>query len=168
MIPDDILLTRLHELSGDLLLTPDQTQAILSVGSDTLKDWRAKGDGIPFVKLGTGKTSPVRYRLEAVRDYIKSQTYQNTTQAKQTALEGIYAFAGAFNDWVGNGNLMDGMPIINNGARPQTIYQAIVNGVEFVEGDVMMATLGDYLGMLHAYLEHQRLVNSITGNEDSK
>lgn len=50
----------------DPLLTEDQAAEILRVSPRTLQGWRHRGDGPPFVKLG----SAVRYRRSDLRSFI--------------------------------------------------------------------------------------------------
>jgi predicted site-specific integrase-resolvase len=52
------------------LLTPEQVAEMLQVHPGTLENWRVKGEGPPFVKLGGKRRSPVRYRRRDVEDWI--------------------------------------------------------------------------------------------------
>jgi predicted DNA-binding transcriptional regulator AlpA len=52
------------------LLTPEQVAEMLQVHPGTLENWRVKGEGPPFVKLGGKRRSPVRYRRKDVEDWI--------------------------------------------------------------------------------------------------
>ena len=60
------------------LLTPEQVADLLKVSTGTLENWRVKGDGPPFVKLGHKRRSPVRYRRKDVEDWI----YTDVKRAK--------------------------------------------------------------------------------------
>lgn len=50
----------------DPLLTEDQAAEVLRVSSRTLQGWRHRGEGPPYVKLG----SAVRYRCSDLKDHI--------------------------------------------------------------------------------------------------
>jgi hypothetical protein len=52
------------------LLTPYIVAAMLDVHPDTLARWRHRGDGPPYLKLGSGRTSAVRYLQEDVDAYL--------------------------------------------------------------------------------------------------
>lgn len=54
------------------LLTPKEVADLLKVTTDTLEAWRAKRQGPAYIKLGTGKRSPVRYKRSALDDYLKA------------------------------------------------------------------------------------------------
>ena len=53
------------------LLTPKEVADLLKVTTDTLEAWRAKRQGPAYIKLGTGKRSPVRYTRAAVENFLK-------------------------------------------------------------------------------------------------
>lgn len=52
------------------LLAPEQVAEMLQVSTGTLENWRYRGEGPPFVKLGSKRRSPVRYERKAVEDWI--------------------------------------------------------------------------------------------------
>jgi hypothetical protein len=54
------------------LLTPQQVADLLQIKTDTLEAWRGKRTGPPWIKLGEGKRSPVRYRRADVESYLKA------------------------------------------------------------------------------------------------
>lgn len=60
------------ELLTPVLLTPTQVADLLQVKLDTLEAWRGKRIGPAWIKLGEGKRSPVRYRRDAVENYLKA------------------------------------------------------------------------------------------------
>lgn len=55
------------------LLTPTQVATILQVSEDTLEAWRGKRTGPAWIKLGTGKRSPVRYDRAVINEYLKAR-----------------------------------------------------------------------------------------------
>ena len=57
----------LPPLPAERLLTTRQVAAILNVKVGTLKKWRQRGLGPPFLKLDSGV---VRYRLDAIQKYL--------------------------------------------------------------------------------------------------
>lgn len=52
------------------LLTPEQVAEMLQVHPGTLENWRYRGEGPPFVKLGNGKRSAVRYPRDKLDTWI--------------------------------------------------------------------------------------------------
>lgn len=52
------------------LLTPEEVADLLKVHPGTLENWRVRGEGPRFVKLGNKRRSPVRYRRQDVEDWI--------------------------------------------------------------------------------------------------
>lgn len=52
------------------LLTTDDVAELLGIAPATLTWWRSQKCGPPFVRLGRGKRSPIRYRLDAVEAFI--------------------------------------------------------------------------------------------------
>jgi hypothetical protein len=54
-----------------------ETEAALMLGlkhPGTLANWRSKGRGPKYVKFGDSPTSPVRYRVVDVQDWIAGNT----------------------------------------------------------------------------------------------
>ncbi len=65
------LRTEPHPLAGaDGLMTPKDTAAFLGVAVASLSDWRVKGIGPDFVKVG----ACVRYRRSALEAWLQSHT----------------------------------------------------------------------------------------------
>ena len=54
----------------DDLLTPGEVSRILGVTVWTLQAWRAQGKGPAWTKLGTSRTSPIRYSRKAVQEFV--------------------------------------------------------------------------------------------------
>lgn len=52
------------------LMTPDEVADLLKVSHGTLENWRYRGEGPPFVKLGSRRRSPVRYPRKGVDDWM--------------------------------------------------------------------------------------------------
>lgn len=52
------------------LMTPEEVADLLKVSTGTLENWRYRGEGPPFVKLGSKRRSPVRYRSKDVEDWM--------------------------------------------------------------------------------------------------
>ncbi|WP_163340219.1 AlpA family transcriptional regulator [Desulfopila sp. IMCC35008] len=64
--------------SNDRLLQQDEVKEMLGLADSTLEQWRLKGKGPKFVKLGRA----VRYRLSDVQHYISSlPCFGSTTEA---------------------------------------------------------------------------------------
>lgn len=55
------------------LLTPKEAAARLRVTTETLEQWRGRLAGPPWIKLGTSKQSPIRYRLSEIEKYLQER-----------------------------------------------------------------------------------------------
>ena len=65
---------------GDELLTTDQVAALLGIKRNTLEVHRVTGKSpIPFIKLGTAKQAPVRYRRSEVETWMQERTFVSTS-----------------------------------------------------------------------------------------
>ena len=60
------------------LMTTAQAAALLQVRPATLEQWRWRGCGPRFVKVGRS----CRYRRTDLDDYLSGRTFENTTQAQ--------------------------------------------------------------------------------------
>jgi excisionase family DNA binding protein len=61
-------------MDDNRLLTPQEAAAYLGVDEGTLKNWRSsKRVEIPYVKMGEGRTSPVRYRKRELDAWVSSR-----------------------------------------------------------------------------------------------
>jgi hypothetical protein len=61
------------------LLKPAEAGIYLKVPENALAKMRMTGDGPPFVKIGTR----VRYRLEALDEWIRAREYTSTSATSQ-------------------------------------------------------------------------------------
>jgi len=52
------------------LLTTEEIGALLRVAPATVIWWRSQKQGPAWVRLGRGKRAPIRYRPEALENYI--------------------------------------------------------------------------------------------------
>ncbi len=64
---------------NDQMLTPAEMAALLNVSVPTLARWRVTGGGPPFIKLGVDRRSSVRYRLSAIREYLRRAERRSTS-----------------------------------------------------------------------------------------
>ncbi|MZE44949.1 DNA-binding protein [Streptomyces sp. SID5477] len=56
------------------MLTPAEVGALLSVTEKTLAEYRWKGTGPRFIKLGGNhRSAPVRYRASVIREWLDAQ-----------------------------------------------------------------------------------------------
>ncbi len=88
----DQIVRELHQLSDEVLLTPPQLETIMQATNETLKNMRAVGDGPPFLKLGDGEKSPVRYPLGEYRKWKAAHIYKNTSQLTVSRFSGMADF----------------------------------------------------------------------------
>ena len=77
----DALSQQLNQYGVDLMLTPAQVAAMLNVSTKWLanaREGRAQVSGPPYIKLGPGKTAPIRYPMAELGNWLASfqtQTY---------------------------------------------------------------------------------------------
>lgn len=65
----------MREDPAESLLTPAELAARWKVTRKRLAEWRCEGRGPAFIKLGSGQTAPVRYRLAAVEAFEKKHDH---------------------------------------------------------------------------------------------
>lgn len=58
----------------DALLTPAQVSAWTQLEKQTLANMRWRKTGPAYLKLGEGRSAPVRYRVGVVRSWLDAQT----------------------------------------------------------------------------------------------
>jgi predicted DNA-binding transcriptional regulator AlpA len=61
---------------SDALLTPAQVSAWTQLDEQTLANARWRRTGPPYIKLGTGRGAPVRYRRRDVEEWLEDQTIE--------------------------------------------------------------------------------------------
>ncbi len=66
-------------LTSDELLTSEQTAALLGLKPKCLDVWRLRGQGPTFIKLGTKKQSPVRYKRSDVEGWLEANSFASTS-----------------------------------------------------------------------------------------
>lgn len=54
------------------LLTPTEAARYLALSVSTLERFRVTGNGPAFVKLGTARTAPVRYKFDDLESWVAS------------------------------------------------------------------------------------------------
>ncbi len=57
------------EVDLEELLTEAASAAILGLRPGTLANWRARGHGPHFLRLGTKRRAPIRYKRSAILEY---------------------------------------------------------------------------------------------------
>lgn len=55
-------------------MTTAQVSAVTQIKPSTLFAWRRDGGGPPFVRLGEGRGSSIRYPREELRNYLAQRT----------------------------------------------------------------------------------------------
>lgn len=69
-----------NHVAEENLLTTSEAAEMLRVKPDTMKIWRHRGVGPAFVRMGSGRTSPVVYRLSDIREWITARRFVSTSQ----------------------------------------------------------------------------------------
>lgn len=60
------------------LLKPEELAIRWGMRAESLANWRSNGEGPKYVKLGSGKASNVRYRLEDILEYEQRHVVKET------------------------------------------------------------------------------------------
>lgn len=58
----------------DALLTPEQVSAWVQYDTRSLANMRWRGVGPAYIKLGAGRSAPIRYRRSAITQWLDAQT----------------------------------------------------------------------------------------------
>lgn len=58
-----------------MLLTPKELCQRWKVADNTLRKWRLTNTGPSYIKLGDGRNSQVRYKLEDIEQFEKTNKY---------------------------------------------------------------------------------------------
>lgn len=73
--------------ASDVLLTPSQVAAMLNVSEKWLaaaREGRKDLSGPPYIKLGKGRTSPIRYPAGSLAEWLNSFALQTSTVMHRT------------------------------------------------------------------------------------
>ncbi len=79
-VPNVTSVTDARPISSALLTTAQAAQ-YLALGQRTLENWRCRGDGPAFVRLGR----VVRYRVLDLDAWLSARTFDSTSQADHAA-----------------------------------------------------------------------------------
>lgn len=52
------------------LLTTEEVSEITGIPFQTLCNWRVRGNGLPYVKMGCGRSARVRYDIRDLEKYV--------------------------------------------------------------------------------------------------
>lgn len=63
----------------DVYLTTHDVCILLGIAKSTAERWRSSGNGPPHIKMGPGRTSPVRYARSAVLSYLTANQKSSTS-----------------------------------------------------------------------------------------
>lgn len=67
--------------AGDLdLMTTEEVAVFLRVAPITLRTWRSKGQGPPYLKIGSGRSAPVLYFRSAVIEWLRQFSSERSTR----------------------------------------------------------------------------------------
>lgn len=71
-------------LDPDFLMNENQAAELLGLSVRTLQNWRLRGDGPVYVKIGKA----VRYKRRDVSEWLKANTIASTSQRPASAARG--------------------------------------------------------------------------------
>jgi predicted DNA-binding transcriptional regulator AlpA len=63
------------------LYDTDQAAAMFGLTREGLERWRQTGRGPKWIKLGNGKSAPIRYRSEDIEAWLAERTFTSTSDA---------------------------------------------------------------------------------------
>lgn len=66
------------------LLTESQVAERLRLSRRTLQGFRGRGEGPPYVKLGSGRCAPVRYPEDLLNEYLRAQVHRPPSEVPET------------------------------------------------------------------------------------
>lgn len=69
-------------MNNETLFDETQVAERLRISPATLRSWRARGIGPVYVKLGTGKKSPVRYHHRDLEQYIAQGRHASSASVR--------------------------------------------------------------------------------------
>jgi len=61
------------------LLTTEEAASYLNLAAQTLRRWRVTGESLPFVRLGDGPKSAIRYRRADLDEWIEARLVRPAT-----------------------------------------------------------------------------------------
>ena len=61
-------------------LTTDQVSALTTLSKSSLERMRSTGEGIPFIKMGSGRTCRVIYAKSDVIAFLESNKHRSTSE----------------------------------------------------------------------------------------
>lgn len=73
-MPESYALNAVVPTAPEALLTPAQVSSWTQLEEQTLANMRWRKTGPTYVKLGAGRSSPVRYKRRDVEKWLDSQT----------------------------------------------------------------------------------------------
>jgi len=144
MIPNEVVLTRLHDIAPEVQLIPAQAAMLLGIGLDQLKKDREEGNPPPSVKQG----GAYRYRIGDVRDYLKSQkVFKNSNEAITEKMRRLESYSG----FMSNAQLDDQWPFAIVGGKPIDFFESLGVDLDENEDHCQWLTLLEYLEKRKAY-----------------
>lgn len=112
----------------DYWLPPRAAAAILGISEKWLANAREGRSGIegpPFIKLGTGRTAPIRYNLGRLKDWLKQFPERVDLAGRQSSLR---SFA-EFKDRLGTPKALDDRWLFAIGKEgPMDFFEALKSG----------------------------------------
>jgi len=75
-------------IHGESLLSPTQTADYLGISYSTLARMRLNQSGPAFLKIGTGRAAPVRYRLCDLLSWLDEHRVRSTSEHAVRRKEG--------------------------------------------------------------------------------
>ena len=63
-------------MNDERLLSEVEVEAIYGIKRRLLQQWRHRRVGPPFIKLGSSKASPVRYKKRDLEKYLEDNTVE--------------------------------------------------------------------------------------------
>lgn len=149
LIPDDIVLTKLEELSALLLLIPRQVSMVTALTMGQLEEYRKAGKPPRFTNEG----GPVRYFIGDVREYLLSMRRYTSTREARTEKDAMLAGLGfsSFREFLDYGTPEAQWPIAIVGGRYVDFFDSL--SMELADEDTCeWMSLREYLAQSRDFL----------------
>jgi len=67
-------------MRDEYLTTQQLAEMLGGLRPQTLRSWRVRGCGPPYIRIGRGTRAKVLYRLSVVHAWLDERTYRNTSE----------------------------------------------------------------------------------------
>ena len=139
LIPTELILRELDNLTPHILLIPEQVSMLIGSSPEQMKVDRQEGNPPPFTRQG----GSIRYKLGDVRDYLRTKpSFKNDGEAHEYAQK--MRALGSFPNFLNQGSLNESWPFTIIKDRPVDFFASLALSVDD-ESTCQWLTLEEYL-----------------------